>query len=336
MNLALADKIAKAVLYEGYLLYPYRSSAVKNRQRWNFGCLYPPDYCADPASGDAFKMQTEWLVESMEETTIRVRVRFLHLRQRQIFDGVTPVEKLEVDGKLYQTWEEAVERTVELPPLKLDASFTFGFTFPESIETERLSDSATICRTQQPIHGKVEVTSQRIQDHLIKLTIVIENESKVAPATRSQTVDARSEALLQSLLSTHTVTSIENGLFVSLLDPPPEAVEFAKQCKNIGVWPVLIGEEGDRDLILSSPIILYDYPQVAPESPGNLFDSTEIDEILTLRIMTLTDEEKREMRAMDDRTRMILERTESMPAEQFMKMHGVVRNLRAMDSKEES
>ncbi len=80
--------------------------------------------------------------------------------------------------------------------------------------------------------------------------------------------------------------------------------------------------------MLSSPIILYDYPQIAPESPGSLFDGTEIDEILSLRILTMTDAEKDEMRRCDERTRQILERTESMPPEQFMKLHGVLRELR--------
>jgi hypothetical protein len=41
MNLARVEQIAKAVLYEGYMLYPYRPSSVKNRQRWNFGLSIP-------------------------------------------------------------------------------------------------------------------------------------------------------------------------------------------------------------------------------------------------------------------------------------------------------
>ena len=90
---------------------------------------------------------------------------------------------------------------------------------------------------------------------------------------------------------------------------------------------MLVGE-GQRDTLLSSPIILYDYPQIAPESPGDLFDGTEIDEILSLRILTMTDEEKREMRAVDERARRILERTEALPPEHFMKLHGALRGLR--------
>jgi hydrogenase maturation protease len=79
--------------------------------------------------------------------------------------------------------------------------------------------------------------------------------------------------------------------------------------------------------MLSSPVILYDYPQIAPESPGALFDGTEIDEILTLRIMTLTDEEKLAMGLADERAREMLERIETLPPEQFMKMHGALRGL---------
>jgi hydrogenase maturation protease len=82
--------------------------------------------------------------------------------------------------------------------------------------------------------------------------------------------------------------------------------------------------------MLSSPIILYDYPRIAPESAGDLFDGTEIDEILSLRIMTLTDEEKREMSQSDERAREMLERTETMPVEQWMKLHGVLRGLRPL------
>ena len=109
-----------------------------------------------------------------------------------------------------------------------------------------------------------------------------------------------------------------------------ESHPLAAQCQNVGAWPVLVGDPGERDTLLASPIILYDYPQIAPESAGDLFDGTEIDEILSLRIMTLTDEEKREIRQSDHRARQILYRTEAMPAEQFVKLHGAVRGLRPL------
>jgi hydrogenase maturation protease len=144
----------------------------------------------------------------------------------------------------------------------------------------------------------------------------------------------RDEVQLHSFVSTHTILQVQQGEFISLLEPPDELAERAKSCQNLHTWPVLIGHEGERDAILSSPIILYDYPQIAPESIGTLFDGTEIDEILTLRILTLTDEEKQEMRNGDERARELLERTESLTADDLMSLHGVIRNLHSVDEEE--
>jgi hydrogenase maturation protease len=140
----------------------------------------------------------------------------------------------------------------------------------------------------------------------------------------------REEAVLFSLVATHTILGVEGGEFLSLLEPATEFEALAAECKNVGTWPVLVGEQDSRQAMLSSPIILYDYPQIAPESAGSLFDGTEIDEILSLRIMTLTDDEKREIRQSDDRAREVLDRTENLPKEQFMKLHGVLRGLRSV------
>lgn len=136
---------------------------------------------------------------------------------------------------------------------------------------------------------------------------------------------------MHSMVSTHTILGVRDGEFVSLLDTPDEFRQAANGCQNIGTWPVLVGEPGEKETMLSSPIILYDYPQIAPESAGNLFDGTEIDEILTLRILALTDQEKREMRSVDERARQILERTEALTPEHLMKLHGAVRGLRSIE-----
>ncbi|MGC2238578.1 MAG: hypothetical protein WA584_20660 [Pyrinomonadaceae bacterium] len=135
--------------------------------------------------------------------------------------------------------------------------------------------------------------------------------------------------MAHSLASAHTILSVKKGEFVSLLEPPEGLGEAAAACENTGTYPILVGDDGARDCMLSSPIILYDYPKIAPESPGELFDGAEIDEILTLRILTMTDEEKREMLGVDERARKILERSENLSPEQFMKMHGVLRQPRS-------
>jgi hypothetical protein len=276
MNTRLVEDIASAIMYEGYLLYPYRASAIKNKQRWNFGVLYPREYAEKQSGADAWKMQTECLVVMDSTAMLEVRVRFLHL-----------------------VGEGAVEGELDLPPVELSvlAAHPVRHNFVEAA---------------------VELEAREVAGGVFRVRTTILNTSAYATSSRD-------DALLHSLVSTHTILNIHGGEFVSLLEPPENVRDLASACENVGAWPVLVGEPGQRDTMLSSPIILYDYPQIAPESPGSLFDGTEIDEILTLRIMTLTDEEKREMAAGDERARQILDRTESMPQEQFIKMHGVLK-----------
>jgi hypothetical protein len=203
------------------------------------------------------------------------------------------------------------------------------FEFPSGREFEPLRNESgliagVIVREWETLSGSVEIDSKQCLDGVIKVTVRIHNLTAYEPSLHQ----SRADALMYSLVSAHTLLTLDNGQFVSMLDPPESLRNLVDECRNLGTWPVLVGEEGDRDTILSSPIILYDYPQIAPESPGGLFDGTEIDEILSLRILTMTEEEKREMRQSDQRSRQILERTENLPAEQFMKLHGALRGLR--------
>ena len=124
------------------------------------------------------------------------------------------------------------------------------------------------------------------------------------------------------------LAAVDDGRFISSLDPPCYAESAVAGCANIGSFPVLIGEKGADDVILSSPIILYDHPEVAPESEGDMFDATEIDEILALRVLTLTEEEKREARRTDDLAASIIDRCDAMPPEVFERLHGAIRSLR--------
>jgi len=299
MNAKLIEDIASAVLYEGYLLYPYRASALKNQQRWNFGVLYPRAYAEQQSGADAWLSQTECLVRAQTDTKLSVRLRFLQLDTRSLAVAVRNDDTLLIEPRPQGS---VLERDITLSSL-------------------RLSELPSRLATTEPAASLIEVEAMLVDRELYKLRVTISNTSSYHGATRE-------EALRHSLISAHSILAIDRAEFISLLDPPGELRDIAGDCKNIGTWPVLVGEDGQRDAMLSSPIILYDYPKIAPESPGALFDGTEIDEILTLRILTLTDEEKLEIGRSDERARLILERTESMPAEQFMKMHGVVRSLR--------
>jgi hypothetical protein len=349
MNLAVVEQIAKAVLYEGYMLYPYRPSSVKNQQRWNFGVLCPQSYSEAQNGTEAWTMQTECLVEGNSTTGLEVRVRFLQLVARTIGEVTMPVtellpgeipefravDKLIVNDRVYQPWQEALEREVTLPVCNVESLgyrvLPDIFNFPAEKTFEYLRDGserivAVIVRERQPLCGAVEIMGEKVAAGVFKVSVRIRNTTPFEMSKKS----SREDALLSAMVSTHTVLGVQDGGFISLLAPPERFGELAAGCKNVGTWPVLVGEEGQCDTMLSSPIILYDYPQIAPESAGDLFDGTEIDEILSLRIMTLTDEEKREMSQSDERARAMLERTETMPVEQLMKLHGVLRGLRPL------
>jgi hypothetical protein len=329
MNLDRIDQIAKAVLYEGYMLYPYRPSSMKNRQRWNFGVLYPPTYCEAQDGVDACSMRTECLFIGTVRTMLELRLRFLQVQVQS-----TPGSADKTTASHREGWQEAVDREITVPVFPLEAALIGPVTHKFQLPAETIVDNEpstsgvsaiTVVRQQSEVQGELVITCQQVREDLLKVRVDVSNTTPLANADAN-----RDDALLHSLVSAHTVLNVTNGEFISLLEPPAEVQGFVAQCQNVGAWPVLVGEPGQRDTLLASPIILYDYPQIAPESAGDLFDGTEIDEILSLRIMTLTDEEKREIRQSDERARQILERTEAMPAEQFMKLHGAVRGLRPL------
>lgn len=325
MRMDQVREIANAVLYEGYLLYPYRPSAIKNRQRWTFGVVYPREYSEAGGGIEPCTMQTECLVKGQADTSLDIMVRFLHL-----------LVCTAVRSAVNEPWEEGVEREVSTLNLFLGDLVAhpqnMQIAFPGARMTDAPADaSATeIVREQRPVEGAIIITAEQVGSDLFKVRVRIENTTpETHPSILERTAQGRRDTvLLQSFVSTHTILQVRQGSFISLLDFPEELQISVKGCQNLHTWPVLVGKEGDNDTLLSSPIILYDYPQIAPESPGTLFDGTEIDELLTLRIMTLTDEEKEEMRQGDEHAREILERTEALSPEQFMKMHGTIRNLR--------
>jgi hypothetical protein len=300
MSCAAVDQIARAVLYEGYLLYPYRASALKNQQRWNFGVLYPPAWAASQTGSDRSYFQTECLVEGSAQTTLGISVRFLHLLARESSSG---------------EWQEGSERVVTVAHQLMRAPYVQTFDFPAG---EEHTDGIVL--RKHAIEGRIEVSTVRVTDNALRLSVRVINTSSF------QSTD-RNESLLRSLASAHAVITVRFGRFVSMLDPPEHLKDAVASCQNVGVWPVLVGDGGTRDTMLASPIILYDYPQIAAESKGDLFDGTEIDEILILRTLTLTDAEKEEVRRTDERARALLDRLESAPSEHLLDLHGRIRTL---------
>jgi hypothetical protein len=326
MNQAMVDNIARAVLYEGYILYPYRRGT-KNHHRWTFGGLFPRDYALATRGAEPCEARTQCLIRGDRDTRLTIRARFLHLIQRQVLTLCgDPVDALDVAGKRYQTWQEAQERDATLE-MTLGQSSSAPFSFPASCEEESLHDAdgrlaATLIRHRAAIYGTIEATAEPLRDDVYCLTVSIQNLSDLPVAPES----SRNRAQLHSLASAHLLLSAATaGQFVSMIDPPDDLKDLARQCRGCGLWPVLVGEAGSADALLAAPIILYDYPQIAPESPGDLFDGTEIDEILSLRVMTLTDDEKRDAAALDARGAAMLRRTESLARDQLLRLHGTMR-----------
>jgi hypothetical protein len=344
---ATARKVADAVIYEGYVLYPYRASAAKNQLRWQFGVLAPRPF-SERALSEPWAMQTECVLEGPASALVRVQVRFLRVQARLVQqakldedDEFTPVASLEVGGQLWTTWDESTEHQIELGPLPVASLLLAGrkesvgseieFALEGREERERLRVGSgkvvgRVVRDLRPVSGRVEVTAAPIDGAtgLTRLRVRVENLTPWlgGPDTK------RDETVRNSLVAVHVLAAVDDGRFISSLDPPCYAERAVAGCANIGSFPVLIGEKGADDVILSSPIILYDHPEVAPESEGDMFDATEIDEILALRVLTLTEEEKREARRTDDLAASIIDRCDAMPPEVFERLHGAIRSLR--------
>ncbi|MEU0724231.1 hypothetical protein [Streptomyces sp. NPDC006140] len=331
--------VADAVLYEGYLLYPYRRSSAKNRVRWQFGVLFPRDWVESDGpvvpgvsgSADSWYQQTECLlrVRRPDSARVRVRIRYLQMQRKQVEDtGQRPVESLRTDdGTAHLTFDEAVPREagIEVPLdelLRGGRTVAVGAAAGEDIEPLP-GGAGRVVRRREEVRAETTVTAERLSDDLCRLRVRTANTAP-GPAPRT----SREEALRRALIATHTLIGGEGVEFVSLIDPPTDLEAPTRACRNEFTFPVLGGTAEDTArVVLSAPIILPDHPQVAPESPGDLHDAAEIDEILTLRTMLLTDEEKREARATDPRAAAILDRVDTMPQEVFERLHGAVRSL---------
>jgi hypothetical protein len=338
---AAARSVADAVLYEGYVLYPYRASSRKNQARFQWGVLTPRAF-SELEGSERSSMRTECLLDAGTDPLLSVRVRCLQVQHRsvealtvaaslgsgspQVFE---PVDSLEVEGTPHAPWDEAVDRVIDLGPLTVplfaDVTRTSAFTVGGGISYEVLrwaerDVAGRFVRRRQQLEGAVRVATERPDPRhpYVKVTIAVENTTPWTGTTRR-----RDDVMGHSLVAVHIMLAVDGGRFVSLLDPPDDATGVVAGCHSDGAYPVLIGDEDD--VVLASPIILYDHPEVAPQSPGDLYDSLEIDEILALRVMTLTDDEKSEARGTDSRAAAIIDRCDDMSAETLHRLHGQMR-----------
>jgi hypothetical protein len=328
MSLDHVREIADAVLYEGYLLYPYRASSSKNRSRWQFGVLGPPRASAASFGEDPSMAMQCLLRPRSPYASVTAHLRFLHLQVREVqrldpAGGYEPVERLTVDGTTVLSWDEAVEREVMVADFALDAPAELPLEFPGGEDVEPITDAegvlvGRIVRRREPLAARVRIDCQA-DDGYHRLGVAVDN-------TAPEPVEGKDAALRVSLIGAHVLLEAHDAAFVSLLEPPDDATRAAAGCHQRRCFPVLAGSPGATDIVLGAPIILYDYPEIAAQSKGALFDGTEIDEILTLRVMTMTEAEKAEARATDPRAREIIDRCDGMSAADLQDLHGILHN----------
>jgi hypothetical protein len=235
MSFEAAEQVANAVVYEGYLLYPDRASALEERVQWQFGVVAPRAY-AEATQADPWYVQTECLIEPETDPAIDVRVRCL-----QVYG------------------DAGLERTVNIRDLKVDRLLAGEHV--EQIVLRRGEDT--------PIEGRLRARGEQI-GHLIKLRLRIENITGMIGDDLS-----RDAAMDAAFVGTHTLVVVRGGRFVSLIDPPEDVSAAAASCVNLHTWPVLIGDPARSDTLLSSPITLCDFPWIEPESHGAFYYGPE-------------------------------------------------------------
>jgi hypothetical protein len=317
-----ARAVADAVLYEGYLLYPYRGTSSKNQSRWQFGVLGPPG-AAGAGLGEDDTLAAQFVVDGGQAITLVVR--FLQLQHRRAEREFThgefePVDELITPAGSWLTWDEAVECELSFGPLAFDGEpWTLPVVADAATDVEFL-DGGRLVRQRQEVLGVLAVTSEP-DGELCRMTVRVSNLGDCARD--------KNDAIARSLIGTHVIAEVVGGQFVSLLEPPPNATDAVSRCSQHRCFPVLAGPAGTQDILLISPIILYDHPEVAEQSSTALYDCTEIDEILTLRVMTMTDEEKAQARATDPRAARIIDQCDAMSPEAMARLHGVLRDPHA-------
>jgi hypothetical protein len=331
MTLTAARQVADAVLYEGYLLYPYRASSSKNQVRWQFGVLGPPG-AVEAGVGEEPWLAAEVLLEPQAEPRLDLHLRFLQVQARvvQQWTGAdwVDVDALLVEGSRWIPFHEAVPREMTLTGLPVQDQ-QHPVSVPGGQDVEELHEDGRLVgrlvRTRWALQGTLFLTARTGRDQrAVVLGLRVENTTSWTPGGVAGWTD-RDVAARYSFVGTHLLAAVDGARFLSLLDGPDWSTDDAAACRQLRWWPGLITADDGGDALLVAPIVLGDRPTIAPESAGDLFDATEIDEILTLRVMTMTEQEKADARGTDPRAAAILARCDGMTDAAMDLLHGARR-----------
>lgn len=326
----IVDNLTRTLLYEGYSLFPYHRSAIKNQKPIPFGVVYPHDYhsCNEHAHAE---MVTDCIVDGNKNSEININVRFLHLIKTEIFskekENFVPVYELNLNGELYQSGWQTIERKISKGNLTITSPTKEMETLPFNFENE--FESILLKNENGEITGKKITSILPVEGAVVIKAIPMENMGNAfriivfinnnTPVINAQNI-SRDEIFRQSFLSTNTILNVENGEFISLQNPGEKWKDLIDECKNKDTWPILI--DGSNTTLLSSPIIVYDYPKINPKSKGDLFDSLEIEEALMLHFSVMSDEEKEKIAQSDEKLRSMLNKVSQVTPDEIISLHG--------------
>ena len=237
-----ARAIADAVLYEGYLLYPYRATSGKNQSRWQFGVLGPRGAAA-AGIGEDDTLSSQFLIDGAGELTLVVRfLQLQHRRaERDVGDGgFEPVDELTCGMQSWVTWDEAVECELTFVPFglsDLEQPRTLAIAVADGEDTEGV-DGGRLIRRRQEIHAELRIVAEPDVDvaGLHRVSVSVHNTA--ADATDKDT------AIATSLIGTHVIGEVVGAEFVSLLEPPDSAAGAVSRCTQHRCFPVLAGHPG--------------------------------------------------------------------------------------------
>ncbi|GAB3293445.1 hypothetical protein [Parasphingorhabdus pacifica] len=296
-----AREVADAVLYAGYLRHPQLVPTGQYRPQWQFGVLVPPGFARED-EGESSEARTECVLESSDAAGLHVRVRFLHVQQKQVQNvDREPVEAIVVDGQEVRTWEESVEQERSFS-LSLGVLLRESRYFPIDVDgaeiAEDIRDSlgrvrGGIVRRRRPLHAGLWVEAERIAGvrGAMRVRAIVRNQTAV-PSSNPGDVQVSRHALVAA----HLLLGAESGVFVSQVEPPGWARRTVEQCRNVRCWPVLLGGTERSSVVLSAPVILNDNPTVGPKTGPPAPEVTELADFPAVAgEVRLTEEEPREL-----------------------------------------
>ncbi|MEO7294341.1 MAG: hypothetical protein ABIW34_14630 [Ginsengibacter sp.] len=320
---SILEELTRTLLYEGYSLFPYHRSAIKNQKPVPFGVIYPKDYNTYNQHSHA-AMQSECIVTGGDDLSINIIVRFLHLIKTEVLKQNNEKEN-EVDDVVagWQTIEREINSGNLLITELIKNRKEFPIRFDKMNEDRYVYDDSDNVKAKRinsasEIKGNVIIEASTVENmkNTFRIRVNITNTSSIVNAD----VIARDEALCQSFLSTHIILKSANGEFISGQNPAENFKQAIAQCKNTGTWPILVDESNTT--MLCSPIILYDHPQINPQSKGDLFDSTEIEEALMLHFAVMSDDEKNRIADSDEKLKAMLNKVGMVTPEEMIGLHG--------------